>query len=488
MPTAEFFKLSKRKNSTKQPTGTGTQYTVNLKSGTSFISPTLLLEISSKPDYNYLNFEGMYYFVTDIVSVRQNLWEIYCNVDALATAKTAILNTKAYVIYDSDSNTEIPDNRLPLKTTKAVSSSATPCPFTPDSGVFILSLTGAHGTTGVYAVSSAQLGALIDDLQHIEDNIFDFNNIPQPSLPSKPGSGASIEEWLEYIGDIGEFLGDYIKYAIQCAVRPISQFFGAGNIPENIRECRFIPFNVGVTAPQAPIYLGSFLTQVGSLGKLITDTVHRTSTVTIPWPSGISDFRRRSPYTDIYLYLPYVGMTKLSSENLVGQASIDVSYTLALRNGGLIVTVSSGSQILGQYSGNVGVSVPIGFSNINTPRAAQSIIAAAKEYVTGNVSGFGMAAISLSDSIQPNFSCIGGLDGNAAVAANQNITCYTVFHDTVVAPNTELQTVGSPTMAPKALSGLTGFCQCMDAHVELDKPAVIMDMVDSYLNSGFFIE
>ena len=91
LPTAEYFKFSKRKNSTKQPTGSGTSYTVNLKSGTSYISPTLLLEISGQPDYNYLEFEGWYYFVTDIISVRNDLWEIVCQVDPLATAKAAIL-------------------------------------------------------------------------------------------------------------------------------------------------------------------------------------------------------------------------------------------------------------------------------------------------------------------------------------------------------------------------------------------------------------
>lgn len=99
-----------------------------------------------------------------------------------------------------------------------------------------------------------------------------------------------------------------------------------------------------------------------------------------------------------------------------------------------------------------------------------------------------MAALNFGDSVTPNFSCVGGLDGVAGIATNQNITCYSVFHDTVVAPNTELQAVGSPTMAPKALSALTGYCQCSGAHVEGDFPSIILDQVDAYLNSGFFIE
>ena len=151
--SASFWKFSKRKNSTKQPTGTGTQYSVDLKSGTSLISPTLLLNNSGKPDYNYFQFEGMYYFVTDIVAVRNDLWEIYGKVDSLATGKTSILNTTAYVMYDSVTNTEIPDTRIPMKTTASVQTSTAACPFVPDGGCYILSLTGSNGTTGVYKVT-----------------------------------------------------------------------------------------------------------------------------------------------------------------------------------------------------------------------------------------------------------------------------------------------------------------------------------------------
>lgn len=487
MATAEFYKLSKRKNSTKQPSSSGTQLDVVLKSGTSLLSPTFLLNLSGKPDYNYVKFESWYYFITDIVSVHNDLWEIHCDVDSMATGKTNILNTHAYVLYDSVTNTEIPDNRIPIKTTKSVSASTAACPFVPDGGCYIVSITGAHGSTGVYKVSESELSDLIDDLQDITDNIFDFNGLTPPTPPSKPGGTLpSIEDWLEYVGDMVEFLSDWVTYAIDCAVRPISQFFGSGSIPENIRECKFIPFNVGTTVSISPIYLGSFITQIGSLGKLNTETVHRSTSVSIPWQA--SDYRRRSPYTDIYLYLPYIGMTKLSSENLVGQSSLTVDYTLGMRDGSIIVTVSSGSEIIGQYSGNVAASVPVGVSNINLPKAAQSVIMGAAAVASKSIAPFGMAAMNFADSVTPNFSCIGGLDGVAAIGANQNITCYTVFHDTVAAPNSEIATVGSPTMAPKALSALTGFCQCQDAHVEGDFPSRILDEIDSYLNSGFFIE
>ena len=482
--SATFYTLSKRKNSTKQPTGTGTVLSVDLKSGTSYISPTFLLNISGTPTYNYLQFEGCYYFIKDKVSIRNNLWELVCEVDALATVKTEILNTHAYVLYDNTANTQIPDNRIPIKTTATVSANTVTCPFVPDSGCYILSLTGAHDTTGIYKTDSSGLAALIDDMQHIEDNIFEFSSLTPPTFPTAP-TGGSVEDYLNFVGDCLGWVGDWIKYAIDCAVCPISQFFGSGNIPQNIRECRFIPFNVGTTGGSQTIYLGSFKT-LSSLAKLNTKTVHRTVSVSIPWPA--SDYRRRSPYTELYLYLPYIGMTRLSSENLVGINSLTVAYTLGLLDGSMIVTVSAGSEILGQYSANVASSVPVGWSNINIPRAAQSVIAGVAAAYAGSPVAAGMAALNFGDSVTPNYTCVGGLDGVAGIATNQNITCYSVFHDTVVAPNTEQATIGSPSMCPKALTSLTGYCQCLDAHVEGAYPSVILDMVDSYLNNGFFIE
>lgn len=476
---ADFYSFSKRKNSTKRPTGAGTQIGVNLKSGTSLVSPTFLIYSASRPTYNYVVFEGWYYFITDIVNVRNELYEIICEIDALATGKTNILATTAYVLYDSVANTEIPDNRLPMKTTAVVKQNSVAFPYTVDSGCYILSITGAHGSTGIYKATSGEIAALIDDLTHIEDNIFDFSSITPPVRPST----TNVWDWLGYIGD-------YLKYMFECAVRPITQFFGSGNIPENIRECKFIPFNRGTTTPGPdPLCLGTFETQQ-QLNKLNTKTVHENVSLSIPWPTGIGtgDYRRRSPYTELYLYLPYIGMIRLSSENLANESTLSIGYTLGLLDGTLVCTVKAGSEVIGQYSGNVAASTPIGISNINIPKGAQALIAGIASIPTGNIAQAGMAALNFGDAVTPNYSCIGGLEGVAATAADQNIRCYSVFHDTIVAPNTGIATIGAPSMRTKSLASLTDYCQCLDAHVEADLPSAILDAIDNYLNSGFFIE
>ena len=476
MASVSFGTFSKRKNSTKQPVSLSDQRTVALKENCSQDNPTFIVT-GNNFNYNYCIWDGRYYFIDDIISIHNNLMEVHCVMDVLATYKTEILNTVAYVLYDTVSNTELPDNRLPIKTTKTVQASTAACPLVPDAGgTYILSITGAHGSTGVYKCTQSEVAALIDDLNDIYDNLFDYEQQhPAPAFPTPP---FSVEEILGYWTEWAQWLWGSIKY-------PITQLFGSGNIPENIRECRYLPFNIGTTAGTTHIYLGTFETQQ-DLAKLVTDTVVRSQTVSIPWQAN--DFRRRSPYTDVYLYIPYIGMVRLSSENLAGQSSITVDYAISVRDGSVVCTVSSGSEVLGQYPGNVSASVPIGFSNISLAKAGQAVLAGITSAAAKNIGAVGMSALNFADSITPNYTSIGGLDGIAGIASPQNIVCYTVFHDTIVAPNTQLQTVGSPSMCPKSLSGLTGFCQCLDAHVEAAATAVELDTIDSFLNSGFFIE
>lgn len=71
---------------------------VVLKRDTSILRPVLTL--ASDEDiytYNYLHIPvfGRYYFIDDIRSVHDNLWEISAHVDVLETYKTDILNNEA---------------------------------------------------------------------------------------------------------------------------------------------------------------------------------------------------------------------------------------------------------------------------------------------------------------------------------------------------------------------------------------------------------
>lgn len=478
--TVSFSSGSKRENSTKQLTMTATHY-CTFKNGCDMLNPTLLLELDldTFPTYTAFQIESRYYNVTNIRSVRDNLFEISGSIDVLATYKSNIQATTAYVIYDSIANTELPDNRLPMKTTAVVHEEHTDCPLDYEGGgMYILSLTGSHKSTGIYKVSLTELNELIDDIQSVTDNIFD----PTIVEPTPPSASSNVWEWLKYTGEA-------FMYAFKKLTLPITQFFSTGNIPENIRECRYIPFDVGTAMTYVdPVYLGSFQTSK-SLYQISSETEYERAEVDIPWHTN--DYRRRSPYTELYLYLPYIGMVKLSSENLIDQTKLKITYAIAIRNGDIVVTVFSGDdkEVIGQYAGNVSVEVPVGFSNISLPKAGQAVISGLVNASNGNLGGVGMAALSFGESVAPNFSCIGGLDGIATVATKQEIVCYSVFHDTIVAPNTELATIGSPTMKPRLLDYTNPtFVQTKAASVSGAMTSDERNKINAFLDSGIYIE
>lgn len=70
----------------------------NFKDATSITSPTIIIERESI-DFNYVYIEQLsrYYFVEEVVSVRNGLWQVRLKVDVLMTYKDLIYQQQAYI-------------------------------------------------------------------------------------------------------------------------------------------------------------------------------------------------------------------------------------------------------------------------------------------------------------------------------------------------------------------------------------------------------
>ena len=78
----------------------GGSYSCSLKDATSVLNPVLIIRTSDPVyNYNYLYIQefGRYYFINDIKSVNNNVWEISAHVDVLETYKAAILSNEAVI-------------------------------------------------------------------------------------------------------------------------------------------------------------------------------------------------------------------------------------------------------------------------------------------------------------------------------------------------------------------------------------------------------
>ena len=492
--TANFYTLAKRKNSTKQPTGTATSLSVDLKSGTSFISPTFLLNISGTPTYNYLEFQSTYYFIRDKISVRNNLWEIVCEIDALATLKSDITSSTQYVCYSSQSGgTYLPDTRIPILRDSTTAYNTANIDIISRSGSYILSVVGQSGVD-VFNVSRSTLQHIIADLQDwhddIEDAILDRLRNLDPSVDTLEAITIAAAKCATETG----FLGNKYEVAVQC-----------------IRGCHWVPFDgtlIGGTNTQ--IYLGNYPCEHNGGGlygdRINTSYISGNIAIGIPW--HYSDWRR-TYCENAYLYLPFVGMVALNVDDIAGESSLVLKYSATPSDGNIVYEVSAGNQIIGTYGGICSMDIPIGINQkASAGSILNSLIQGTEKTVATAIQGassvnpLGMAAGALGASfnaysteynvfntaLSTNVSTVGGIGGGAGAGLDITAKCFTVARSTVVSPSAMTSTMGVPTMKPISLTGLTGYCQCANAHVSASVPSVVLDIADNYLNSGFYIE
>lgn len=470
--------FSKRQNSTKQPDTTGwEELEVTLKGGTSIENPTLTLKHEFFT-YNYVVFRDRYYFVDDIIALRNDLYEVSLSLDILATYKDEILATTQFVSYSSVSGGAwLADTRIPVLKSTVVGSASTALPFFLSGGWYILSCIGKVGSC-LYALSLNNLKALIASISGGTD---DFEQ-------------AAINRVDNYFGGQAPATAEEALYAL-AQVTTQNDILGKayGNAPSCLRSCLYVPFVVNSQGGET-IWLGNYNT--GVTGVVISAApVTGSVSVSIPW--HFSDWRR-GYCEQVYLYLPLVGMVSVSSDNLTHTDSITINYSYTSTDGTVAYQVIAGGEIIGSYGGSCAINYPLGVNQqASAGQVTQAIMQGVAQTVsagiTGNVVGAvaGIAATAynaLDTALTSHPSCVGGIGGGAGSGLSHSVTCYTVAHDTVIDPADMAATMGVPTMKPLALSSCSGYCQCANAHVALSAPVPEINAVDAWLNSGFYIE
>lgn len=85
-------KIADEKNKLNKTVYDTVTYSGTLKQETSIIKPSVIIEASNLSGYNYMYIAefGRYYFITDIINVRNGLWKINATVDVLMSFKSSI--------------------------------------------------------------------------------------------------------------------------------------------------------------------------------------------------------------------------------------------------------------------------------------------------------------------------------------------------------------------------------------------------------------
>lgn len=476
MATLTFYNFAKRHNSTASPTGAGTDFDVTLKERTDLLQPVFLLNYSGTPAWSYAAYQGRYYFVTGYESVHNDLWYVHCDVDVLATYKSAIQGSSAFVLYDTTTNTEIIDTRLSLKTTESTmveESSFT----TIGTGVCaIVTCVGVDATT-TYKMGISDAVALMQGL-----DTWLQSAIPDPSTGS---------------GDASEAIDELATMTTE----GFRQLIATGSAKDCIRSATLVPFPTtsGFNVPRR-LWLGGFDTGKtfsripnGGAGRILTDEV----TVQIPWQA--TDWRRNNPYHLLYLYIPYIGYMRLPVADLIGAQAIKIKAAMDMMTGDTTFRVYTYNKTIAQYQTTLGVPFTIGSANVTPMQTANALLSGAGaaaagvgSLFTGNVGGAlssGIAGIQgIMNNLEPMPTCVGSHSGGAVFGLDNKAYCISVFHDTNVLPDSISAICGTPAREVKSLSSLSGYVQTVGASVAGSMTDTERTRINQMLDGGIYIE
>ena len=468
MASASFGTSSKRENSTQIPT-LGTSLSVNLKGGSSVIRPAFLVAVSDASGYNYMSYKGRYYRITDIKSVRDNLWEVSGKVDVLATYKTAVGATQAFILYASSQAVgHIPDRRLTAKTQATVSQQSQSL---SNIGAGVTAIVHTTGTAGcaAYALSQSSASGLLARINSWMDNV---RGIQFPTNPT----------WT----DVPTVLGAIYETLIS----GIRQMISTGNAADCIRAARLVPV-AGVSGPDDNIYLGDYDTRVSGI-RVYTSarTVTETVAFSINW--NFPDWRRLSPFTRLYLKLPFIGTVELNTADLneTAASTLYVKYTLDVLSGDLVVLVSTLDHTLHRFTGNVAISYDIGASN-TTPVSVLNSLASGAVHMAAAFSNPVSAAGIVGDiaGLAATPTTVSGSGGGAALNESNTVELVQVCNDTVCTPDSVRPAIGAPVMAVGTVSSYSGYIQTKGASVSASgATAEEISELNTLLDGGIFYE
>ena len=229
-----FGATSKRINSTSQ---TYTSYASNvevfLKEPCSSQTPVFRVTRSafgSNPlKFNYAQWGSWYYWVDDIVYLTNDIVEIYCHLDPLATFKSAITGSYGLVIYgDSAHHNEYADDTR----------------FYPEK--LYSSQTPAHAD--LFGLTPEKGGTIV--MTFTQTASVDWMSESRAVTPCGIHTAIlSVSEFMAALGDLTDFdclsgwSGDGPLEIVQ-AFQRLVQSTGGGSLVDNIQRAIWIPFNI----------------------------------------------------------------------------------------------------------------------------------------------------------------------------------------------------------------------------------------------------
>ena len=473
--TTYFFAFEKKKNSTKQPVlNTGTIFTVDLKDDTSMLKPVLLLTPTSTGmpnpftpayfNYSYIPSFGRYYFIDDVQYVLGH-WEFYLTVDVLASFKTGIGTTSAYIERSaSASDSNLIDGFYPIKDQCSIVVTDFGTILSRNTGCYIVGITDCInsqsrvGAVTYYAMTESELNSLLQFLY--SGSIYTMSSITDIT----EGLYKSIMNPMQYI--------------VSCMWLPVARDTAASGSAVNV--CLGYWQATGVSSKLVDGW--------------VTSKDNRVSFPNHPQAASRGNYLNYSPFSKYTLYCPPFGGIPIDSmyRNVGTYLNIKISIDCVTGQGSLRVSVQNDNALVAAYQQKTMVErcalvgVPIQLSQVNTDMLSgvtgigNSIISAITGNYAGAASGIMNAAAEVSQTSQNSL----GYNGSFLETFNSTIL-VSEFYTQADTDNTDH---GKPLMSTRTINTLSGYIKCSDGHFDGACLDTEKTEINNYMISGFFYE
>lgn len=443
-----LYHFSKRKNSTKRPTGQGTEVPCLLKSATTFQNPTFILQkpMNDMLQFNYAKWADHYYFIDSTTSINAGQTEISCTEDVLATYKNEISNYTCFIERSSNQTTlandtmYIPTNDWVLSTRNV--SHKEKIMTSTYSQQYIIRVVARTGVASYY-INGDQLNNLLDYM-YTESNFADVITDAVTKLMFDPFKYIVDLKWIPFVDSAFNNSNDE---AIQLG------FWDSGVTAKRIDEDTVVNFSYSF-AFDNPLY-------------------------------AITDFRYYSPsFSNYFIKLPFIGVVALNPYKI--DESVNALYQFDATSGLCNVFLQSKKVVFASYQFQLSVPVQIGYASTNIAQLTTSAVSLVGAGLQGNISQGISSGIEAGRSITaPEVSMLGTI-GNISNILNNQILEFNSYACTSINPDGASEGYADGTV--RSISGLSGYIKCRNASIEISGFTGDQEAVNNYLNSGFYYE
>lgn len=443
-----LYHFSKRKNSTKRPTGQGAFVPCLLKSAATFQSPTFILQrpMNDMLQFNYAKWADHYYFIDSTTSINAGQTEISCTEDVLATYKNEISNYTCFIERSRNQTTlandtmYIPTNDWVLSTRNV--SHKERIMTSTYSQQYIIRAVSRTGVASYY-INGDQLNKLLDYM-YTESNFTDVINDAITKLMFDPFKYIVDLKWIPFVESAFK---NNNNEAIQLG------FWDSGVMAKRIDEDTVVNFSYSF-AFDNPLY-------------------------------AITDFRYYNPsFSNYFIKLPFIGVVALNPYKI--DESVNALYQFDATSGLCNVFLQSKRVVFASYQFQLSVPVQIGYATTNIAQLTTSAVSLVGAGLQGNIAQGISSGIEAGRSITaPEVSMLGTI-GNISNILNNQILEFNSYACTSIDPYGASE--GYVDGNVRSISGLRGYIKCRNASIEISGFTGDQEAVNNYLNSGFYYE